>query len=114
VEDLEKKRVRWRRWYRRNTEKYNAYSRIKKAKRRKEMREWIRSIKSKLQCVSCGESDPDCLDFHHVDPNEKLRAISAMIDDYSKEAIEAEMAKCIVLCSNCHRRVEKKTGTARI
>jgi hypothetical protein len=41
------------------------------------------------------------LDFHHR--SEKLRSVSTM-RDLAKASILAEIAKCDVLCGNCHRK----------
>ena len=66
---------------------------------------WIRNIKSSLKCKICGEDHPSCLDFHHLDPNEKDGSISNMTTrSASKAKILDEVSKCIVLCSNCHRK----------
>jgi hypothetical protein len=115
MEDLVKKRARWRKWYRKDPKKYNAYSRVKKAKRRTTNRAWVDSVKQQSKCALCGETDIACLDFHHADPTAKVLAISAMLDDYSVANIKKEIEKCIVLCSNCHRRWHKeKNGDTRI
>jgi hypothetical protein len=53
--------------------------------------------------VECGYSKcVEALEFHHVDPKTKERAISRM-QNYSKEAIQKEIEKCILLCCLCHR-----------
>lgn len=71
--------------------------------RHKERREWILGIKSSLKCSRCGESRPMCLDFHHLDGSNKEYNISTMIGKHHpKERILNEIAKCIVLCRNCH------------
>ena len=69
----------------------------------KEYREWINSIKSKLKCSICGEDRIWCLDFHHVNPNEKEGSVSHMIQAPNK--LKLELEKCIVLCANCHRDI---------
>jgi len=66
-----------------------------------EKRQWIRDTKASLRCAKCGEARPMCLDFHHVDGSKKERGIATM-SLASKERILKEMAKCIVLCRNCH------------
>jgi hypothetical protein len=54
-------------------------------------------------CVTCDESDPTCLDFHHV--GEKADSIARLVaDERPREVIEAEIDKCELLCANCHRR----------
>lgn len=54
-------------------------------------------------CIKCGEKDPVVLDFHHKRGLKKL-AISNMVASYSITCIQHEIAKCVVLCANCHRR----------
>lgn len=54
-------------------------------------------------CAVCGETDTVCLDFHHL--NDKTFNISRAINRYSFEQIKSEIDKCIVLCSNCHRKL---------
>ena len=67
---------------------------------------WFREYKSTLECETCGEKEPCCLVFHHKDPSEKRYAVSMMaVQGYSIETIEAEIAKCTVLCANCHAKV---------
>jgi len=58
----------------------------------------------KIKCSKCDESDPICLDFHHLDPSEKEGQISRMANSSSREKLLAEIDKCIILCSNCHRK----------
>lgn len=70
---------------------------------REHNREWINSIKSKLKCSICGEDRIWCLDFHHVNPNEKEGSVSHMIQAPNK--LKLELEKCIVLCANCHRDI---------
>lgn len=61
------------------------------------------SLKS-VGCAVCGEKDTVCLDFHHYDPKEKeFNMSSALTKPYYKMIEEA--AKCIVTCSNCHRKI---------
>lgn len=45
-----------------------------------------------------------CLDFHHPDPEDKVKAVNKMVlFNYSKEAIRAEIEKCEPLCANSTR-----------
>ena len=86
--------------YLRNKDKY-----IEKAKvRRLELSEWWRSYKSTLTCNRCPESHVACLHFHHTDPSEKEGNISSKLNHWSKERIMKEVAKCEVLCANCHAK----------
>ena len=71
---------------------------------RERNRNFIASYLTSHACVDCGESDTVVLDFDHV-RGEKLYNISQMVAERcSIKTIEAEIAKCEVRCSNCHRR----------
>ncbi len=74
-----------------------------RANRRMEVRQWIDEYKSGLSCA-CGQNHPATLDFHHIDPTQKDFSIKAAVARrYSLERVKKEIAKCIVLCANCHR-----------
>ena len=56
------------------------------------------------QCAECnGVFHPAVFDFHHVDGPVKDSDISSMLDAASIDRIDVELAKCKMLCSNCHR-----------
>jgi hypothetical protein len=63
-------------------------------------------------CIDCGESDVVCLDFDHINPDEKYKNISDMVkENYSWDEIKKEINKCCIRCSNCHRkRTAKDNG----
>lgn len=65
----------------------------------------VRQIKSFLSCDVCGESHPACLDFHHRNPVEKSFTISNLSWKVSTEKLFDEIAKCDILCANCHRKL---------
>lgn len=56
-------------------------------------------------CIICGEKDTACLDFHHVNGDDKQYNISSIISNLSIKEIEEEMDKCVILCANCHRKI---------
>ena len=77
---------------------------IKKSKRRSdEINSWFFDIKSNLKCEICGFSHVACLDFHHVNSDDKEIEVSTLVASGNKKRILKEIEKCIVLCSNCHR-----------
>jgi hypothetical protein len=53
-------------------------------------------------CADCGESDPVVLEFDHL--GDKAFNIAKGLRDRSWEALVEEIAKCDVVCANCHRR----------
>ncbi|MCU4743177.1 homing endonuclease associated repeat-containing protein [Natronoglomus mannanivorans] len=75
-------------------------------RRRESHRAWANKLQRRRGgCTRCDETNPVCLDFHHVDEEEKEMAVGKMIAfGYAKERIEDEIEKCIVLCANCHRK----------
>lgn len=91
----------FRKYYSLNKEKY-----FKKALEHQERNKiWFNErFKDILFCSKCGENDRRCLDFHHLNPSLKFKSIAHMIRVNSHSKIEAEVSKCIVLCSNCHRK----------
>lgn len=77
----------------------------KQSERRKLIKEFLDNFK-KSGCVVCGELDVACLDFHHTNPSEKEDTLTVAIKNkWGEERIMKEINKCVVLCSNCHRKV---------
>lgn len=55
-------------------------------------------------CCGCGMDSPvDALEFHHLDAKAKEFSISLDGVPRSWLRVEAELAKCVLLCANCHR-----------
>lgn len=74
------------------------------------VRQWRKNHKQKLidgfggKCGKCSlEDDQVVFDFHHLDPKEKDFVLSSKI--MSEEKAFDEAKKCVLLCSNCHRKV---------
>ena len=63
---------------------------------------WIAEQKDK-PCADCGNKYPSvCMDFDHL--GDKVEIVSRMVwANVAKETILAEIAKCDLVCSNCHR-----------
>jgi hypothetical protein len=106
--DPEKKRAYQReykrRWYQMNKGKHISYVRNHNTK----IDVWFQEYKKTLSCEICGETHPACLDFHHINPSEKKFSVSQKRDRPSLEKLKAEIAKCCVLCANCHRKEHYK------
>lgn len=106
--DIEQQRKAQREYARRNKEKNYSYSQVYK----KELRVWFEGIKQTLKCGTCGENHPACLDFHHKDEKDKYGSVAQMVSaGYCKEKVLAEIAKCSILCSNCHRKYHYENGS---
>jgi hypothetical protein len=89
------------RWHYKNVE----WNTERTLQRRSKLRTWVNKRKAEQGCAYCGESDPACLDLHHREDADKEMEITEMVTyGHSKENLREEMAKCDVLCANCHRK----------
>jgi hypothetical protein len=87
-------------YYAKNKERLLEYQNNRYKKISMILQEW----KSTLKCSRCGEDDVACMDFHHVDPSIKEAGVIRMATKSIKSIIN-ELAKCIVVCTNCHRKI---------
>lgn len=72
--------------------------------RNKINRDFILEYKNTHPCEDCGISDYRVLEFDHIDPSTKSHNIGEMIHKgLALTTIKEEVAKCRVLCANCHR-----------
>ena len=63
---------------------------------------WLRGLKSK-PCVECGVSfHPAAMTFDHLPGSEKLEDISTLVLRGCTQMAIKEMAKCELVCANCH------------
>lgn len=95
-----------RKWKRDNPGRVAAAQRRYAGRRKRYLRdrEWLNGIKVAAGCALCEENRPVCLDFHHRDRKSKAFGVGTSMTR-SRASIEKEIAKCIVLCANCHRVV---------
>lgn len=86
--------------------KHRDYYLQKSKRRKKEIYAWYQELKRNLKCNRCPETHFACLEFHHTDAKvEKKLSISRMArQGVCKKRILEEIAKCEVLCANCHRK----------
>lgn len=77
------------------------------ANRRRKLKQRFAEYKQSLECHNCGLSGKDnqwALEHHHLDPNDKVTTIAHLVTSgYAWDTIMEEVAKCIVICANCHR-----------
>lgn len=89
--------------YQNNKQVYLDKTRRRNAQQRFKIRSYIWDYLAVHPCVDCGETDPIVLEFDHL--RDKKVNVSHMVQIYSSlEDIDAEIAKCVVRCSNCHKR----------
>lgn len=70
-------------------------------RRRKSKSFWVQKFGG--SCLHCKGIFPDAVyEFHHTDPSSKDKT-PAQLFVHKYSIIEKELAKCIMLCANCHR-----------
>ena len=123
------KQCRMASWVDANREKLNAKVRQYRAKRYKDEGRWrdegpkavdlkayLVEVKSK-PCQDCGGTFPTCcMDFDHREGEKKTGNVGSMFaHHYAKETIAAEIAKCDIVCANCHRirTQQRRIGNGR-
>jgi len=73
------------------------------AAKKREVQQILGKMKEDSGCIDCNTKYPFyVLDFDHTRGN-KVSNIGQMLDYFSMEDILKEVAKCDIVCSNCHR-----------
>lgn len=72
---------------------------------REELKAQLDGYKMERGCADCGTRiHPIILDFDHLPGFEKRKNVSELLkSNYSARVVWDEVAKCEVVCSNCHR-----------
>jgi hypothetical protein len=73
-------------------------------KENKELRGFIKAFKEKHPCKDCGEADIVTLEFDHVRGKKRDNVSNMVKYNAPIELIVTEIAKCDVVCANCHRK----------
>lgn len=82
--------------------KYKDYYRRASAERREAVRQLVRAAKSQ-PCFDCGGSFPWYVtEFDHREGRDGGPTVAALLG-YGVQRVQLEMAKCDVVCANCHR-----------
>ncbi len=105
-EGRERHRIYMRDRYR-NDEEYRERHKAIVSAGRSRKRDALRDLIAKEKeggCVCCPEREPICLDFHHPGSDKDFAIGDAIRRCYSIARVKAEMAKCVLLCANCHRK----------
>ncbi len=99
--DPEKQREAIRKHYRANRQYY-----IDKAYRKRDaVRQWVYELKNKTPCTDCKVQYPYYVtDFDHVAAKgDKSNIVSKLINNGGFKKVQEEIAKCELVCANCHR-----------
>ncbi len=74
---------------------------VKRSRRKK--KEWMDGLKNR-PCEDCDKSFPPyVMDWDHVRGEKKFVLSATLANNISRERILAEIAKCDLVCANCHR-----------
>jgi hypothetical protein len=104
-----------RRYRERNRQKINAAMRLRnmthhasiraaKAKIIERNREYVDALKKRTGCMECGfTGDPQLLEYDHVSGEKKASVSRLVLGGYSIAIIDAEIAKCELVCQMHHR-----------
>jgi hypothetical protein len=98
---------RSRQYYAENREKHRKVIYKNKKKYGDRAKALVRAVKQSNGCALCEETEVCCFDMHHLDPKKKDFEIWKVANGgvTSISRIKKELVKCVVLCSNCHRKV---------
>jgi hypothetical protein len=74
------------------------------------LKEELATIKQDAGCAICGFDEyPEALHFHHLDSEDKKFNISmSCVHGMDEVDIAEEIAKCIIVCANCHAGIHAK------
>lgn len=105
-----------RAWYVRNAEEHKRNVRRRNDRVRGEWKERMASYLAVHPCVDCHEPDVRVLEFDHLDPRTKAGTVGRFVaSSLPWHRIQAEIDKCVVRCSNCHRiRTMTDCGSWRV
>lgn len=72
-------------------------------KQKETLARYLKEVKEKNPCMDCKISYPYyMMDFDHV-RGTKHANVAELINTLSKKRLDEEIAKCEIVCSNCHR-----------
>ena len=65
----------------------------------------VNDLKEKNPCNDCGNFYPYfIMEYDHLDESTKKDAVSSLVKNASFKEVEEEIAKCELVCSNCHKQ----------
>ena len=94
-----------RKYYLLDRAKHIARVALNKSRYRARNRDFVRAILAQSSCTDCGMTDFAVLEFDHRADVRKVGNVSGLVSRaVSRRSMEAEIAKCDIVCANCHRR----------
>ena len=100
-------------YYQENRKSHLKVIKNNKAKRVKGNIELLLEYLKQHSCIDCGNDDIRVLEFDHL--SDKFKNVCKLVQDgYSWKTVQKEIAKCEVVCCNCHRiRSLERLGSYR-
>jgi hypothetical protein len=95
-------------WHQRNKAVHNAQIHARNKRVAKDLQDRLLAYLRKHPCVDCGEEDLVVLEFDHL--RDKTHNVAYLIRCGSWPRVLEEIAKCEVVCANCHRRRTARRG----
>jgi hypothetical protein len=80
-------------------------TKIRRVSAKQQIRDEISLFKQSQGCCMCNETNPSCLDFHHVESEKKEHSISDLLHNNSRNKLFLELEKCLIMCANHHRQL---------
>ena len=77
--------------------------------------EWYRELKSSTPCADCGRTfHHAAMSWDHLPGHVKVDDVSSLVSRHNRSLILAEIAKCELVCANCHAvRSYERRGVAQ-
>jgi hypothetical protein len=98
--------------YAKNRQRYIDQAVKQKDALRRERVLFLLSYFDEHPCVDCGERDPVVLEFDHIGDDKAFNIAQGLLHR-KFETLLTEIAKCEVVCANCHRRRTARRGGHR-
>lgn len=96
-------RIYIRSHYNANKAYYLQKTKLRNEEVRGKVRDLLWEVLKAAGCTDCGEPDPVVLEFDHI--SDKTTSVAALVSqNHTWPRILREIAKCEVVCANCHRR----------
>lgn len=92
-------------YWQQNAHRWREGNRQRQHAKRLRLRAFMDAYLSDKKCIECGITDPLVLQFDHV-RGIKYKDVSRLVKHAcaSEDVILAEIAKCDIVCANCHQR----------
>jgi len=96
--------------------KHKMYRKAYKVAMKKRAQTFLKELLVRSVCMDCGYSNWIALEFDHREPEKKHKDVTEMVSrGYSLDSLKSEIAKCDIVCSNCHTiRTAKQFGSWRL